>query len=88
MDTRQSEMCKLKEIGKKFKLWNSSQSLTRDTLSEVGCEMDMASIVEDTQRTRFCPQTGKVKRVYPFQLRWASGIIKTVSYTAGREYRR
>ena len=78
MDTRQSERCKLKEIGKKIKFWNFSQNLTRDTPSDVGCEMDVASIVEDTQRTQFCPQTGKVKLVYPLQLRWASGITKTV----------
>ena len=28
-------------------------------------EMDQASIVEDTEGTRFCPQTDKVKPVYP-----------------------
>ena len=28
-------------------------------------EMDPTSIVEDTERTRFCPQTDKVKPVYP-----------------------
>ena len=46
-------------------------------------EIDPASIVEDTERTRFCPQTDrwtdgqtdKVKPVYPFQLRWAGGTI-------------
>ena len=40
-------------------------------------EMDLASIVEDRERTRFCPQTDgpmdrqtdKVKPVYPLQLR-------------------
>ena len=39
-------------------------------------EMDPASIVEDTERTRFCTQTDKVKPVYPLQLRWAEGVIK------------
>ena len=39
-------------------------------------EMDPMSIVEDTERTQFCPQTDKVIRVYPpFQLRWSGGII-------------
>ena len=38
-------------------------------------EMDPASIVEDTERTPFCPQTDKVKPVYPLQPRWAEGII-------------
>ena len=28
-------------------------------------EMDSTSIVEDTARTRFCPQTDKGKPVYP-----------------------
>ena len=28
-------------------------------------EMDPMSIVEDTERTRFCPQTDKVIPVYP-----------------------
>ena len=28
-------------------------------------EMDPMSIVEDTERTQFCPQTDKVIRVYP-----------------------
>ena len=32
-------------------------------------EMDPTSIVEDTERTRFCPQTDNVKPVYPKQLR-------------------
>ena len=28
-------------------------------------EMDPLSIMEDTEQTRFCPQTDKVKPVYP-----------------------
>ena len=35
-------------------------------------EMDPMSIVEDTERTRFCPQTDKIIPVY-FQLRWSGG---------------
>ena len=29
----------------------------------------------NTERTRFCTQTDKMKPVYPLQLRWAGGII-------------
>ena len=40
-------------------------------------EMDPMSIVEDTERTRFCPQTDKVIPVYPpFNFVEAEGIIK------------
>ena len=35
--------------------------------------MDPLSIVEDTERTRFCQQTVKVKPVYPFQTLSARG---------------
>ena len=39
-------------------------------------EMDSTSIVEDTEGTRFCPQTDKVKPVYPpFNFVEAEGII-------------
>ena len=39
--------------------------------------MDPMSIVEDTERTRFCQQTDKVIPVYPpFQLRWSGGYNK------------
>ena len=39
-------------------------------------EMDPTSIVEDTERTRFCPQTDKVKPLYPpFNFIEARGII-------------
>ena len=46
-------------------------------------EMDPASIVEDTEQTRFCPhtdgrtdgQTVKVKPVYPLQVRGGWGVI-------------
>ena len=39
-------------------------------------EMDPMSIVEDTELTRFCPQTDRRTRWYqytPFQLRWSGG---------------
>ena len=42
-------------------------------------EMNLVSIVEYSERTRFCPQTdrgtgGLGEPVYPLQLRWAGGI--------------
>ena len=47
-------------------------------------KMDPTSIVEDTERTRFCPQTdgrtdGRTRwnQYTPFQLRWSGGIIIT-----------
>ena len=44
-------------------------------------EMDPMSIVEDTERTRFCPQTDKVIPVYPpFNFVEAGGIIKCVLF--------
>ena len=42
-------------------------------------EMDLASIVEDTDRTRFCPHTdGRTtwNQHTPFQLRWSGGYNK------------
>ena len=50
-------------------------------------EMDPTSIVEDTERTRFCPQkdrqTDEVKPVYPpFNFVEAEGIIMTVNLDA------
>ena len=48
------------------------------------CKMDLASIVEDTERTRFCPQTDRWmdrrtrwNQYTPFQLRWSGGYNKT-----------
>ena len=54
-------------------------------------EMDPMSIVEDTERTRFCPQTDRRTdrqtdrrtdgqgdtSIPPFQLRWSGGIMMT-----------
>ena len=54
-------------------------------------EMDSTSIVEDTERTRFCPQTDRqtdkrtddVKPAYPpFNFVEAGGITKNYSYKA------
>ena len=61
-----------KKLAKKFKFWNFSQNLTRDTPLEVGYEMDMASILEDTQRTRFCPKQARWNEYTPFNfVEWA-----------------
>ena len=57
-----------------FKFWN--KHYTRHTLSSC-YEMDLRSIVEDTERTRFCPQTDKVKPVFPpFNFVEVRGIMK------------
>ena len=39
-------------------------------------EMDLASIVEDTEQTRFCPQTDKVKPVYRSSTSLSEGYDK------------
>ena len=42
-------------------------------------EMDPMSILEDTERTQFCPQTDRRTRWYqytPYQLRWSGGYNK------------
>ena len=49
-------------------------------------EMDPMSIVEDTERTRFCPQTdrrtdGQGNTSIPFQLWWSGGYKKYHDYT-------
>ena len=47
-------------------------------------EMDPTSIVEDTEQTPFCPQTDKVKPVYPpFTFVEAWGIIKEIFLRMG-----
>ena len=54
-------------------------------------EMDPMSIVEDTERTWFCPQTDKVKPVYhPFNLVEAGGItgVDRLSSTTQRKLRK
>ena len=76
--TRQSQRYKFKEFAKTSKFWILKQTLHVTYLQKLldkmcKYEMDLASIVEDTERTRFCPQihqqtdrrTDKVKPVYP-----------------------
>ena len=38
------------------------------------CEMDPTSIIEDTEWARFCPQTDKVKPVYPLLISLKRGV--------------
>ena len=48
-------------------------------------EMDLTSIVEDRERTRFCQQTDRradgqgETRIAPFQLRWSGGYNKVIT---------
>ena len=49
-------------------------------------EMDPMSIVEDTERTRFCPQTDRRTRwnqYTPFQLRWSGGYDNGTGVSPG-----
>ena len=64
MDTRQSQRCKFKEIAKNsnFRIFHKTQHATHllklvDKMYQY--EMDLPGIVEDTERTRFCPQTDR-----------------------------
>ena len=52
-------------------------------------EMDPLSIMEDTEQTRFCPQTDRRTRwnqYTPLQLRWARGIITTTKQSLTKPY--
>ena len=89
MNTRQSQRCKFKEIVKNLNFGNFHKTQHATHLLKLvdkmcKYEMDPVSIVEDTERTQFCPQTDrwmdrqtdrrtdgemdKVKLVYPLQL--------------------
>ena len=76
--TRQSQSYKFKEFDKILNFWNLKNTLHATHLLKLldkirKYEIDLASIVEDTERTRFCPQMDrrtdgqmdKVKPVYP-----------------------
>ena len=71
----------------KFQIFHKSEHAT-DLLKLVDkmCkyEMDPASIVEDAERTRFCPQTDgladKVKPVYPPSTSLSGGVWLNVGY--------
>ena len=67
MDTGQSLGRKFKEIAKNsnFGIFHNTQQVTHILkLVDKFCkyEMDLVSIVEDTERTRFCPQTDRRTR--------------------------
>ena len=67
---RQSQSYKFKEFAKISNCWILKQSFHATYLLKLlhkmcKYEMDPTSIVEDTERTPFCPQTDKVKPAYP-----------------------
>ena len=78
---RHSQSYKFKEFAKilNFRMLKQTLHVTHPLkLLDKMCkyERDPMSIVEDTERTRFCPQTDKVKPVYPpFNFVEAGGII-------------
>ena len=77
---RQSQSDKFKEFAKISIFWILKQLLHVTHLLKLldkmcTYEMDPMSIVEDTERTRFCPQTDRRTSIPPFQLRWSGGII-------------
>ena len=81
---RQSQSYKFKEFAKISNFWILKLTLHATHLLKLldkmyKYEMDLTSIVEDTERTPFCPQTDrqtdKVKPVYlPFNFDEAGGI--------------
>ena len=91
---RQSQSYKFKKIAKISNFWILKLALHATHLLKLldkmcKYEMDPMSIVEDTERTRFCPQTDrrtdgqtdKVIPVYPpFNFVEAGGIIRTPAF--------
>ena len=76
---RQSQSYKFKEFTKFSNILISIQTLHATHLLKLldkMCKYEMAptSIVEDTERTRFCPQTS----IPPFQLLWSGGYNNRV----------
>ena len=61
-------------------VWHAKHQKLLDKMCKY--EMDLASIVEDTKWTRFCPQTDggtdgqRETSIAPFQLRWSGGYNK------------
>ena len=78
---RQSQSYKFKEFAKISNFWIWKQTLHATHLLKLldkmcKYELDPTSIVEDTERTRFCPQTDRRtmwNQYTPFQLRWKRG---------------
>ena len=92
---RQSQSYKFKEFAKISKFWHLKQLLHATHLLKLPdkmCkyEMDPMRIVEDTERTRFCPQTDRLtdgqrtrwnQYIHPFNFVEARGIIKMLITT-------
>ena len=85
--SRQSQSYKYEEFAKITNFWILKQTLHTTHLLKLldkmcKYEMDLTSIVEDTERTQLCPQmdrrTDKVKPVYPLSTLLKSGGI--ISY--------
>ena len=87
---RQSQSYKFKKFAKISNFWILKRALHATHLLKLldkmcTYEMDPMSIVEDTERTRFCPQTDRRTdgqgdtSIPPFQLRWSGGYNKDVS---------
>ena len=81
---RQSQRYKFKKFAKISNFWILKWVLHATHLLKLldkmcKYEMDTMSIVEDTERTRFCPQTDRRTdgqgdtSILPFQLRWSGG---------------
>ena len=76
---RQSQSYKFKEFAKILKQLLHATHLLKLLDKMWKYEMDPMSIVDDTELTRFCPQTDKMKPVYPpFNFVEAGGIITEV----------
>ena len=67
MRIRQSKKYKFKEIAKKCKFWIKKTHLLKLVDKMCKYEKDLASIVEDTERTRFCPKTDGLKMRQKFK---------------------
>ena len=89
---RQSQSYKVKEFAKISFFWIFKQALHATYLLKLldkmcKYEMDPISIVEDTERTRFCPQTDRrtdgqgETSIPPFQLRWSGAYNNKKNYT-------
>ena len=76
---RQSQSYKFKKFAKILKRALHATHLLKLLDKMCKYEMDPMSIVEDTERTRFCPQTDRRTdgqgdtSIPPFQLRWSGG---------------
>ena len=83
MDTIQSQRCKFKEIVKNSNFWNINNTKHETYLLKLvdkmcKYEMNLASIVEDTDWTWFCPQRDRWTHVSWYeQTVWTDGQSET-----------